>query len=247
MKLKLLSFLLLFSIVLSAQTGTIKVQKPVKETATKKDTANNGPSYFDVYYGYKTFFHSFGKQLNTVYKFKISQPAQLISVGGSGHYLLNRSSDFYGHMLYSYVIPQPVRINDSIHCKMTGFIFSFAYGGAFESDNQHFLTILYVGFNTGRLRFYGDEQVRQKNPFFSPKVGIQPKLLIGKFTVTLIAEAEYDVSKPNWRRLNVANKDKTDIAKFRQSGITTLIGVSYKLINFADNKDSNGWDNDGAQ
>ncbi len=246
MKLKLLPFLLLFGFALAAQTDTVQIQKTIKETTAKKDSTKGSLSSLDVYYGYKTFFHDFGKQLNTVYKFNIGQPLQMISPGYSGYYNINREASCYGHFLYNYIIPQPVRINDSIHCKITGFVFSLAFGGALESENQHFLTMFYIGFNTGRLRLYGDEQVRQKNPFFSPKIGIQPKLLIGKFIVTLIAEAEYDVSKPGWRRLNVANKDKTDIANFRQSGITTLIGVSY-MIKFADNKGSDAWENDGAQ
>ena len=72
--------------------------------------------------------------------------------------------------------------------------------------------------------------MRQKNPFFSPKIGLQPKFQAGRFNITLIAEAEEDISKRNWRRLLVANADKTNISGFRQSGITTMIGIGYQLF-----------------
>jgi hypothetical protein len=142
------------------------------------------------------------------------------------------SRTYYSHILYTQVIPQPLFINDTIKCKVTGGILNVAWGGFFRSQSKKFYFNYYVGFNTGRLRFYGDEIVRQKNPFFSPKLGIQPKISIGRFNISVLVEAEYDVSKTSWRRMTNSNKDKINIDKFRQTGITTLVGMSYRLLRY---------------
>ena len=77
------------------------------------------------------------------------------------------------------------------------------------------------------------DMVRQKNPFFSPKVGIQPKFLIKRFTLTFIAEYEYDISKLGWRRTAFAVHDPLTIEKFRQSCFTGMVGCSYRLFNYS--------------
>lgn len=193
------------------------------------DSSSGNFSTLNVYYGYKTYIHDFQHRFNTTANFKYGLPVQLIGIGESGYFAVNRNSNVYGHCIYSQVLPQTLHVNDSIKCRVTGFVFSAAYGAAFTGSKKHAMLICYIGFNTGRLRFYGDEQVRQKNPFFSPKIGLQPKLQIGRLDITLIAEAEYDVSKPGWRRLNVANADKVSIGRFKQSGYTMLAGIGYRF------------------
>ena len=248
---KRINLLLLLCILYSfaaAQTGTIVIKKPKKQLpATKAPVPpeimlrNPGlqpppqPSMsslfelFDLYYGNKLFFKNFSGQFSTTGQFKIGKPVQVIAFGPSGHFPSSRSKYFYGHILFNSVLPQKVQLNDSINCRINGFVFSVAWGLGLATADKKFITMAYIGFNTGRIRFSGNELVRQKNPYISPKIGIQPKLVLNKFSITFIAEAEYDISKTNWRRLNIATGEKTALAPFRQSGITAMIGVSYRL------------------
>jgi hypothetical protein len=83
--------------------------------------------------------------------------------------------------------------------------------------------------STVSLRMYGNELVRQKNPFFSPKVGLQPKIKLGKIAVSLIIECEYDLSKSDWRRTLFSNNDKVYINNLRQTGITGQLAIGYVL------------------
>lgn len=215
-----------FVLFLSAQA----IQADDFSKAPKDKTGNENYTNLDLYYGYKTYFHDFQHRFNTVYNINTSNPVQLVGLGYSGYFTVDGNKNFYGHFGYSQVVPQTLRVNDTIGAKVTGFVFSVAYGTAYVTANKKFTLILYLGFNTGRLRFYGDEQVRQKNPFFSPKIGIQPKLQLGRFNITLIAEAEEDISKRNWRRMLGTNSDKANINGFKQSGVTTMIGVGYRLF-----------------
>lgn len=221
------------------EKGTIKIKKPEPEVPAKpvKDSADTG-DFFDLLYGYKVFTGDFQGKFNTLDHFKMEQPLQLIGIGFSDLVTISRQPRrYYMHIYYTQVVPHSLKINDSINCKITGGTFSYALGGYLATKSENFWTGLYLGFNTGRLRFYGEEIVRQKNPFFSPKIGIQSKLVLGKFSIGLLIEAEYDVSKINWRKTLRANSDKITIQQFRQTGFTTLININYKLIHYAKQKD----------
>jgi hypothetical protein len=229
-KIIILIFIIVTPIKMHSQVGTIKIEK----TKPIKDTTKTTISSFDLYYGYKLFANNFQGRFNTLKNFKYNKPIQLIGGGFSGPVLISRSSpSYYMHSLFHLVIPQTIFLNDSIRCKVTGFVYSLAWGGYVNSKSGNLYTGFYLGFNTGRLRFYGNEIIRQKNPFFSPKIGVQQKVLIGKFTIGLILEAEYDISKTSWRRLTYTNKDKINIEQFRQTGVTILLGISYHFIKYA--------------
>ena len=231
-----------------SQTGTIKIEKPKSEKPKPtKDTIVKTGNSFDLFYGYKIFTQNFQNKFNNYQKFNINSPIQLIGFGESGPIKINRNpKTYYGHSFLNFVVPQPIWINDTIKCKVAGFVYSLAFGGYINSRSKNFYTNFYFGFNTGRLRFYDNELVRQKNPFFSPKIGIQPKLQIKKFTINLIVEAEYDISKSSWRKTIPANSNKITINKFKQTGYTALVGISYKIINYdkdaTDGSNYDDWD-----
>lgn len=181
----------------------------------------------DLYYGNRAFFGNFYKQLNTTSKYHFSSPVQTIGLGISGNFLLTRGGNFYGHFIYNQILPQTIVIQDSLKGKLNGFVFSFAYGGAYQKAESNFALLFYLGFNTGRLKITGNPQLQEKNPFFAPKVGVQPKIRFGKMALSLIAEYDYDVSKPSWRRTLSAKGDQVTMAKFRQTGLTGHIGIGY--------------------
>ncbi|MFI5141223.1 MAG: hypothetical protein ACHQII_02605 [Bacteroidia bacterium] len=196
---------------------------------TQKDTThiNDSTDYssFDIYYGYRSYFQNFYNQLNTTKNTQFNKPVQTIGIGYSGYFAVNRESTFYGRFIYSQVIPQSIIVNNNINCKITGFVFNAAFGK--ELETKKFAVYFYAGFNTGRLRMYGNELVRQKNAFFSPKIGLQPKIKLGHIIVSLIIEYEYDITNPNWRRTYFSNNNKINLSSFRQTGITALLSIGY--------------------
>jgi hypothetical protein len=200
----------------------------------QKDTINNkidslvyDDFSYDVYYGHRSYFQNFYNQLNTTKNIQFNKPIQTIGFGTSGRIIDDKNGNFYGHLIFNQVIPQSIIINNNINCKITGFVFSAAFGGG--PTYKKFSTYFYFGFNTGRLRMYGNELVRQKNAFFSPKIGLQPKIKFGKLALSLIFEYEYDVTNPNWKRTDFSNNNKINLTSFRQTGITAQLGVGYNL------------------
>ena len=192
----------------------------------RKNTSLNS---FDIYYGYHTNTQNFYNQLNTTDKLQFNTPIRTIGIGTSGNYVLNRDGHFQGHTTYSQVIPQKITVQDSLIGSLTGFIVGLAYGGGFTNKSRTLTLGYYIGANTGRLRIYGNEFLRQKNPFFSPKIGIQPKLRIGAVSITAIVEYAYDLSKPGWRKTNFANDQKVNMSGLRQTGINAQLGMGYIL------------------
>lgn len=187
---------------------------------------NRFTSYLDVYFGYRTHIATFYDQINTFNSFNLSSPLQTVGIRWNEYYFTQSFTTFAG-LGYSQVLPQVIYVQDTLKGKITGGILSFNAGFLFitKSANLH----CYLGFNTGRLRMYQRELIKQKNPFFSPKIGVQPWLKLGKLALTAIVEYEYDVSKTEWRRTSFANKTKAEIAPLRQSAMTVQAGISFSF------------------
>jgi hypothetical protein len=187
----------------------------------------------DFYYGYRSFSGNFYNQFNTTGKNDLRMPLKIVGVGVSGRFyhsigaLWGRS--FSGHFTYSHVVPETITVQDTLRAKVNGFVFSFGYGTSVVHINNLFDLDVYSGFNTGRLKFSGNELLRQKNPFFSPKLGLQSRFIVKRLAFTMRCEYEFDVSRSNWRRTLVASENKVNLQKFRQSGVTALLGIGYSF------------------
>jgi hypothetical protein len=215
---KIINFFLLLSINLL-----------VKAQESPVNGSSNPPSYFDFYYGYRPYVQHFYNQLNTTTFVDAGNPLQLIGIRGSEY--LNETGIFQ-NFTYTQILPQPIHIQDTLKGKITGCLWGVGLGAILKSKiiDLH----CYAGFNSGRIRMYKNELIRQKNPFFSPKVGIQPWIKLKKLTLTLIMEYEYDVSNTGWKRTYFSNKNKIAIAPLRQTGVTVELGISLNMANFGD-------------
>ncbi len=196
-------------------------------SAQRKDSIAGNT--LDIYFGYKNYFNDFNKKFNHTGSFNPSLPVQVIGIGISGPFNVNRGANFDGHFIYSQVIPSTITINDTLKVKINGFNFSFAYGKAIIK-RRFFTPIIYIGFNTGRLRLNGDSDIKEKNPYFCPKVGFQPKIFFGRLVLSLIIEADWDISRKSWRRTNFSKENQLKINNFNQSCIMTLLSVGYNFF-----------------
>jgi hypothetical protein len=88
---------------------------------------------------------------------------------------------------------------------------------------------LYFGFNTGRSILAKNDFISQKNQFFSPKISLQPKFIIKRIAISLIVEAEYDISNPAWRQPKFERKGNYLLRPFNQTCITGLVSLGYKF------------------
>jgi hypothetical protein len=218
----LLLFFTAFFIQATAQVNKIKIEKE-KPPAPKFYHQTT----LDLYYGNRVYINNLYSQLNTVERTSLSTPPSVIGVGFSGndHYRSRRTT-FYGN--YYKVIPATLMIEDSLKTTLSGFVFGGGFGPSFSNLKRTLNLNIYLGFNTGRTTLINNEYISQKNPFFSPKISIQPKVIIKRFAISLIVEAEYDVSNPAWKAKRWNKKEAHPLSSFNQTGYTGIISIGYK-------------------
>lgn len=215
---------LLFFLPFSAQVSSIKIEKEKKPAPKRYNQVT-----FDLYYGKRIYINNLYSQVNTVEHASLSTPPTVAGIGISGYdHYFGPSSHIRGLFNYYKVIPATVRIQDSLTSSLSGFVFGGAIGPAFSNLKKNLNLNIYLGFNTGRTTLINNEYISQKNPFFSPKISIQPKVIIKRFAISLIAEAEYDVSNPAWKAKHRNRKAEHPLSSFQQTCYTGIVSIGYR-------------------
>jgi hypothetical protein len=174
----------------------------------------------DIIYGHLLLKNSFNSKFNSQTDFKFSNPIQTIGVSVSGAYTRTHRHDYAAHYSYSQVIPQQILLNDTLNCKINGFVLSVnLFGIDLLPKSKIANCIVGFGFNTGRFRISNNEYISQKNPFFSPTVFFQPKILIGPIVLSVRADYGFDISKSSWRSVQFTNKNNgMNLNPLKQTG-----------------------------
>lgn len=226
----LLAFFMIFSICTAAQVGKIKIKKE----KGKKEKASKPMVYsiltLDLYYGNRVYDKDYYKKLNTLNKLDLKLPMTFAGIGISGwdHYTRNRMWVFQAN--YYKIIPSRVMIEDSLNTKLSGYVFGYGFGPSIATPKKRLSLAAYLGFNTGRTTLSKNDLITQKNQFFSPRMTIQPKAIIKRFSISLMLSAEYDVSNPMWRQTVFERKDLYLLYPFHQTCYTALISIGYKYF-----------------
>ncbi|MBK7668661.1 MAG: hypothetical protein IPJ32_15785 [Sphingobacteriaceae bacterium] len=184
MKNTLLIFIFLWSATAFTQVEKIKIKKGKEEVELpkeKKEEDFRSIISFDIVYGQKVFAKNFYKQLNTFDSLNFEAPVNFIGFGFSGHnYAVNTRSNFAIIMYFNFILPQPIKIKDTVSTKLNGFAYNLGWGKALKGPKQRLSLGFFIGFNTGFTKSKTAELGKQVNPFFSPKIAIQPRLAIKK-------------------------------------------------------------------
>jgi hypothetical protein len=223
---------LLTSLVSNGQVDKIKIQKesPDKQKKEEKDSSVFLKRSWNICYGQKFLANTaFNGALNDLNEKEIGTPITFVGIAYTSRVLINRGVlNHDGSMYYTQVVPKKIKINDSINANITGFNFGFTiYGRDLFRKQKNFDVIIGIGANTGRLRFYGNSYVTQKNPYFSPKLLITPRLIFGSFCFQINIDYDYDISSKNWRKTNFSDSPKINLPQTSNSGLTVLVGIGY--------------------
>lgn len=187
----------------------------------------------DVIYGQKFLSGpNLNKAFNSLDELKPGGPLAYVGIGTIVPSVVNRDLNYYSNFSYTQVIPQQIHINDSTTAKITGFnlgLTMLSYD-AFKRK-KHISLIIGLGANTGRLRLYGRSETKLKNPYFSPKVNLLPRLIFGKLILQGLVEYELDLSGPNWRKTNIDKTRRLNLPKTKASGLGLSLSLGYVLNN----------------
>jgi len=185
--------------------------------------SSSATSSLDLMYGYRVFNTNFNNQLNTTKHFNFKTPIQLAGIEISDEHYINKNLDYYGHLSYCQIIPQNIHLQNT-YCKLGGFIFGLDYGFSL-GFNRKFKVLMGAGFNTGRTKVFGRDFLDQKNPFFSPKVCIQPKVTIKTLVLSIRAEYDFDISNTQWQKTSSKSVNTFMLGNFKQNCFTAFFCI----------------------
>jgi len=156
------------------------------------------------------------------------------SIGASFEGLQKTERDFnYNSILSYHFFPlTETTISDSITFRLQGFQVGYAIGKDVFPNVEWFDLGLYAGFNTGRFRLFKQdpgityEFLQYRNPFFSPKVIVEPRFNLKRFVWAIRAEYLLDVSKGGWK---TRDGRATPLGDVRSSGLFIQVYLGIKL------------------
>ena len=158
------------------------------------------------------------------------QPLMYVGIGLTGLLTTNSNYHFCGHMHYTQVIPRTILVNDSVSGNLTGFNFTAPVYGVDIFENTKAVDLFFsLGFNTGRLRVYGNSLVKQKNAYFSPKVSLTPRFKLGRLMLQMNFDYELDVSKKAWRKIAVAGTPQYYLPNTSLTGLSAYLMLGFTL------------------
>ena len=163
------------------------------------------------YYGYEINYGQYSPsivdlndKLKMNYGFSFS-PLNTIGLNLCGAVAYNRFIIADANMTFNYFMPTTKNYGDSLSLTLRGYQFGLSpFGQDLLHKSKHFDLIIGTGFYAGRLRIdskaKNDNTYKYTNPFFSPKVHVEFRAIIGKISLGIRAEYIVDTGKGRWRR-----------------------------------------------
>lgn len=193
---------------------------------------------FDIIYGQKFYKNDFYNALNNQNNISLGGNPRFIGIQEAGTIYLTKNHTWLRFNHYESfsailvkMIPVDIKINDSINAKLSGFNLGFPmFGYDFFPKQRAIDLILIVGANTGRLKLYNNDLIRSHNPYFSPKITIFPRITIKRFTISLLAEYEQDISKAGWKKMRFGKAGSFNVNGFDQTGYSFYFGIGYRIF-----------------
>lgn len=128
----------------------------------------------------------------------------------------------------SYVLPFEIKL-DSSQMKFSGFSFRQNIGLDVLKKVNWVALNLSVGYSAGRTKLYGNKSLNQKNQFFKPEIGIQPKFLIKRFCVSFSAFYGVDISSNRWKKAFLNKVPQLRMEDFKQGGLNLSVGLGMNV------------------
>ena len=196
------------------------------------DTKHSRSHSYDLIYGYNLFTENKNVQFNTTKNFQLNLPVKFVGIGassGANDFEVKKKKFVLAQNGYfQYYLPQTIHI-DTISYKVSGFSINIGYGKALHSKNHHYNLISYLGVNAGRLLLKSKEFSKQQSIFLNPKIGIQPKIIVGAFAFSLIAEYQFDLLNSSWKNTSFKKDDSFKLNSVRQSALTFAFCIGYHV------------------
>ncbi len=186
-------------------------------------------SSFDVLVGQKILLNeALNRSVGDFQNARFGQPMMYIGIGMTSVLMINRKYSFPAQLAFSHLVPQPIELNDSISGRISGFNISVPLAGYDPFRYSKTVDVLFeTGFNTGRVRLFGDARLEQVNAYFAPFVSFSPRIVLGKIAVRWKLMFEFDMTRSTWRNVWFSNSPKVDLGPMKSSGFSSFVSVGW--------------------
>jgi hypothetical protein len=162
----------------------------------------------------------------------IIQQVKTAGITFATHLNVNRTISFNFKLDFDYFLPQDVQLTPSIRVTQTGYGWGMAFGRDLFPKSKYVDVVASFGFNAGTVKLiwtapaYAQKDLFYRNPFFAPKVVVQPFVMLGRISFGLRAAYQYDISRGNW-----THKDKSlsDLGNSYMTGFILEGVIGFKV------------------
>lgn len=173
------------------------------------------------------YYLSSSDKNNQVFTYKATRN---IGISSIACLLVNRKYLTYGMYEISYLIPNKTRLFDTIDVTQRGFNFSaniFGYDLFAKSENIDL--VVSFGVNCGRVWLDGNDEIKQKNSFFAPKLEMFPRINFGKICIYSLFQIGYDITNPNWKRKGFSDIKQLNLNNYKNHEYSLSFGIGYLI------------------
>ncbi len=186
----------------------------------------------DLFYGQKVLLKpTLNQSVGDINLATFGQPMTYLGVAFSGVLSVNRKFHYPAEVTLAHLVPQGIKFNDSISGRISGFNIGSPLAGYDIFRNSRNVDLLMAaGFNTGRVRLFGDARLEQVNAYFSPYVALSPRLVIGKIAMRIKVMFDVDLTRSRWRNVWFSRSPKVDLGPMKNSGFSSSISVGWIIV-----------------
>ena len=179
------------------------------------------------FYGEKYFINDFQSQFKTINSLDYNTPLNYIGIAVLGEFNINRWYAYPGQLMYTFIIPSVINVNDSIKETTYGFNFKLSLAGQWLVKKRNLRIFLTEGLYAGRLKVIDQDKKRLKNS----NQGIFGSLILcvhsGRFSLFAMTELDLDITQSKWQKIWVAKRQNNELPNFNQSAINIALGIRF--------------------
>jgi hypothetical protein len=190
-------------------------------------------AHLDIRYGlWKSDFGKLNQGFSAIGYQALKDQVQIVGASFNCTGAMTNMGQFVCHLDYDYFLPFQYSPISACSYRLSGYAVGFGMGKDIFPNSEKFDLVLSLGFQTGRLKMLwsdvmlGQNKSVYNNPFFSPLLMLQPRIVLGFLSLGGRIGYQYDISKGDWRH---EDKSLNAIGNSYMTGYTLEGMIGFKF------------------
>jgi len=169
----------------------------------------------------------------SIYGQQINEGIASFGVSIKGDLWMNAYLLFDANLSVEYYLPAEYNFSDSLKFRLSGYRIGSVWSKDILYKSEHLDFLVGIGFSFGRISLirsdnsYFAQSGKYTNPFFCPKVVIEPRFLFGPLSIAFRGEYLSDISNYSWR---LKSTSLPEIGVAASSGFSGHVILGFRLF-----------------